>query len=388
MGALAPIQDYVETLVHPSALGDALTAARHRAFIAPRLLGGIAALASFPLYLIARGAPGAFDLFVFAWLVAPVLIAYFLSRTGRYETAHVLSSLALCGLVAMVATATGGIGSFAATWLVIVPLEAALSASRRVVASACALALAAAALLALLGAGHLPPSRISGEGVLTALAVVSATLCATGLAFAAEALARTGLRLRYAEEDRYRLLAGNMTDVITRHGADGGVLFVSPAAESLFGAPVGTLLGQGLFERVHVADRPAYLMALGDAAALAERRSVELRFRRDAVSGNDRGGPQHLWVEMRCRPFEARTSRVADGARREIVAVLRDVSERRRQDELLEQSRLDAEHATRPNIGFLAIRVGAADAGVHSASLSSTPELQPIQSEIPVRKRA
>ena len=36
---------------------------------------------------------------MFAWLVAPILIAYFLSRTGRYESAHVLSSLALDGLV-------------------------------------------------------------------------------------------------------------------------------------------------------------------------------------------------------------------------------------------------------------------------------------------------
>jgi len=37
----------------------------------------------------------------------------------------------------------------------------------------------------------------------------------------AEALARTSFWLLYAEEDRYRLLARNMTDVITRHGRDG-----------------------------------------------------------------------------------------------------------------------------------------------------------------------
>ena len=43
--------------MHPSAQQDALTAARHRAFIAPRLLGSIIALAAFPAYLIARGAP-------------------------------------------------------------------------------------------------------------------------------------------------------------------------------------------------------------------------------------------------------------------------------------------------------------------------------------------
>ena len=52
-----------------------------------------------------------------------------------------LSSLALAGLVTAVAADTGGIASFAAIWLVVVPLEAALSASRRVVALASALAL-------------------------------------------------------------------------------------------------------------------------------------------------------------------------------------------------------------------------------------------------------
>ena len=88
MSFLTPVRNYVDALVHPSARQDALTAARHRAFIAPRLLGSFAALASFPIYLALRGVPSALEVGVFAWLVAPILIAYFLSRTGRYESAH------------------------------------------------------------------------------------------------------------------------------------------------------------------------------------------------------------------------------------------------------------------------------------------------------------
>ena len=104
-----------------------------------------------------------------------------------------------------------------------------------------------------------PRRTPSGYGALAALGIVSAALYAAGLALGAEALARTSFWLLYAEEDRYRLLARNMTDVITRHGRDGAVLFVSPAAESLFGCDIGDLHGHGLFGRVHVADRPAYL---------------------------------------------------------------------------------------------------------------------------------
>jgi cell cycle sensor histidine kinase DivJ len=355
VGLFAPIRNYVETLVHPSVQQDALTAARHRAFIAPRLLGSIVALASFPVYLIARGAPSTIELMVFAWLVVPILTAYFLSRTGRYGSAHVLSSLALTGLVTAVAASTGGIASFAAIWLVVVPLEAALSASRRVVATASTLALGAAGLLVLLGAEQLLPAPSpSAHSALAALGIVSAALYAAGLALGAEALARTSFWLLYAEEDRYRLLARNMTDVITRHGRDGAVLFVSPAGESLFGSRVADLHGHGLFERVHVADRPAYLTALGDAAALGESRSVEFRVRCDSVDASGHPTTEFVWIEMRCRPLEHAATDADRQGRREVVAVSRDVSGRKRQEQALEDARAEAERANAAKSRFLA----------------------------------
>ena len=359
MRFLTPVWNYIDALVHPMARHDALTAARHRAFIAPRLLGSLAALASFPVYLAFRGVPSALEAGVFAWLVAPILIAYFLSRTGRYESAHVLSSLALTGLVTVVAWRTGGIGSFAAIWLVVVPLEAALSASRRVVALASTIALAAAGLLLAVSAiGLLPPpvTAAAQHGALAALGIISAALYAIGLALGAEQLARTSHWLLYVEEDRYRLLARNMTDVITRHGRNGAVLFVSPAAEPLFGVATSALAGHGLFERVHVADRPAYLTALADAAARGEDRSLEFRIRRggDAQGqGSHQGshhGGQFVWVEMRCRPLDG----AVQHGEREVVAVLRDISERKTQERALEIARAESQRANAAKSRFLA----------------------------------
>jgi len=350
----APIRDYLETLVHPSARHDALAAARHRAFIAPRLLGSIVALASFPIYLLVRGAPSWVELSIFAWLVAPILTAYFLSRTGRYASAHVLSALTLTGLVTAVAASTGGIASFAAIWLVVVPLDAALSASRRVVATASILALGAAGLLALLGALHLlPPVNADETAALAALGIVSAALYATGLALGSESLARTGFWLLYAEEDRYRLLARNITDVITRHSRDGAVLFVSPAAESLFGWRLTQLQGNGLFERVHVADRPTYLKALGDAGALGETSSAEFRVRREGADADGRPTTEFVWVEMRCRPC-LQTTDAHDRDCGEVVAVLRDVTERKRQQQALLDAHAEAERANAAKSRFLA----------------------------------
>jgi cell cycle sensor histidine kinase DivJ len=43
----------------------------------------------------------------------------------------------------------------------------------------------------------------------------------------------------------------------------------------LFGTPAALLLEHGLFDRVHVADRPAYLTALSEAARSRDERSVE-----------------------------------------------------------------------------------------------------------------
>jgi len=355
---LSIIRDCLDALLHPSARYDALTRARHRAFIAPRLLGSLAAFAVFPIYLAMRGAPGALEVATFAWLIAPILLSWFLSRTGRYEGAHVLSSLALAGLVTAVAATAGGIESFAAIWLVVVPLEAALSASRRVVAFASILALSCAALL--IASGHfgvLPAADINPalRGTYMTFGVVSATLYAAGLAFGAESLSRTSVSLFTLEEDRYRLLARNMSDVISRHRRNGAVQFISPAAEAMLGTPVARLLGHGLFDRVHVADRPAYLTALFDAARGGEAGSVEFRVRRELPSDGEYGpGGQidFIWVEMRCRPLGL-TEQAAE-AQAEVVAVMRDVTDRKIQEQALELARSAAEQADAAKTRFLA----------------------------------
>jgi cell cycle sensor histidine kinase DivJ len=352
------IRDCLDALLHPSARYDALTRARHRAFIAPRLLGSLAAFAAFPIYLAIRGAPSSLEAVAFAWLIAPILLSLFLSRTGRYEGAYVLSSMALAGLIMTVAIGTGGIQSFAAIWLVVVPLESALSASRRVVAFACALALACVALLIALGnLDMLPVPHLSASlrDICTAFGVASATLYAAGLAFGAESLARTSVSLLCVEEDRYRLLARNMSDVISRHRRNGAVQFISPAAETMLGAPVPRLLGHGVFDRVHVADRPAYLTALSDAARGGEERSVEFRLRRDAPRGGERGqnhSTDFIWVEMRCRPLEQASEVAASEA--EVVAVMRDVTDRKLQEQALDLARAAAEEADASKSRFLA----------------------------------
>jgi cell cycle sensor histidine kinase DivJ len=349
----------LDELLHPSVRYDALAGARHRAFMAPRLLGSFAAFAAFPVYLAFRGAPSVVEVMAVAWLIAPILLSYFLSRTGRYETAHVLSSAALVGLVMMLATATGGIQSFAAVWLIAVPLEAALSASRRVVGFASLLTLAAVATLIGMSHFQLLPTAYAGiasSHALVGFGIGSAALYAAGLALGAQSLTQTSASLLNVEEDRYRLLARHMSDVISRHRRDGAVEFISPAAEGLFGVATSELVAHGLFDRVHVADRPAYLTALSDVARGGQSRDVEFRIRRDIARaiGDDRlGGSEFIWIEMRCRPLET----TPDGTTRpdaDVVAVMRDVTDRKNQEYALEAARAAAERADASKSRFLA----------------------------------
>ncbi len=345
----AQIGAFVEQLVHVSARHDPLTAARHRAFIAPRLIGGLAALTALPVHLAISGVPGPLEIFVYAWLATPLLIACYLSRTGAYERAQIMSSGALAVLVATIAAATGGITSFAAVWLVLIPIEAALAASRRVVLIASVLALgAAASLFAAEFAQAAAPAAPSIMLVLLGLG--SATLYAAGLALGSASLARASSRLLVVEEDRYRLLARNIDDVITRHRRDGTVRFASPAAEPLFGVPPRALLGHGLFDRVHVADRPAYLTALSHAATQGASSSVEFRIRRETA--DQAGAPaEYIWVDMRCRPLDR------DGANDgecEVVAAIRDVTERKTQEQAVDSAREEAERANAAKSRFLA----------------------------------
>jgi cell cycle sensor histidine kinase DivJ len=344
-----PLRTYIDSLVHHSVRHDPLAGARHRAFIAPRLFGSLIALAALPVYLVARGVPSTIEVFVFAWLVVPILIAFFLSRTGRFEAAHILSSLALTALVFAVAYRTGGITSFAAIWLVVVPLEASLSASRKAVVAASAFAVAAAGTLLVAQRYGLTPEPVTaGQSWLTALGIVSAAIYATGLALAAGSLARRSLFRLHDEEDRYRLLARNMTDVVTRHGRNGAVLFASPAAEAVFGVSAEELAGPGLFDRVHVADRPAYLSALSEAA---QGREQLVEFRAKRPIGGGATGIEFIWLEMRCRSLDAASATTGD---REVVAVMRDVSDRKNQEQALHAVRAESDRADAAQSRFLA----------------------------------
>lgn len=349
---------YFQSLVHGSVKANSLAVTRHQSFIASHLFGGFLALVAFPVYLATVGQPSVLSAAVFAWLMTPILIAVYLSKTGRLDIAHLISAINLAGLVTFGAGLTGGVNSFLIAWMVVVPLEAALSADRRVVLSAIGFATLCLLGLAIFGHfGILPvPRALSFEPALLGLfGSVSALAYAGGLAVSVQRVyERSETEIRRGEQ-RYRLLAENATDMITRHDARGCVLFASIASQQILGTPATALHGNGLFDRVHVADRPAYLTAFHRCRELSEPVSVEFRVRkgnRDASGGMQ--GDEYTWAEMRCRPVSAANHTDMPSAAHEIVAVTRDISARKTQEDELLKARDSAETANRAKTRFLA----------------------------------
>jgi PAS domain S-box-containing protein len=126
-------------------------------------------------------------------------------------------------------------------------------------------------------------------------------------------------------EHHLRLLADNMADVVTRIRFDGSSSYISPAIERLLGYEPTEMAGQPAQAFVYEPDVPLILEAFAALAAGEDERTLEHR----AVH---RGGAL-VPVETRLRLV-----RDGDGQPQEIVAVIRDISERRRLESRLAAS--------------------------------------------------
>ena len=341
------VLEHVAGWVHPSVADDALASARHRAFLLSHVLGGVAPFALLPVLLASGHAASPLELAAFGWLLAPILIALDLRRSGDLARAHTLSALAIVALVLTIALATGGAASPALPWLALAPLEAGLSGSRRAVGGVAAAVAGALALLFGLDAAGLTPAAVPVGPVLTAIGLFGASLYAVTLALRAADSVGEGAALSRVGRSRFDLFAAAVSDLVTRHAPDGAVSFASPAATGLLGAAPRDLLGRGLFDRIHIGDRPAFLHALA-AAARGVESTLEIRARRsDPADASQRAEP-FVWLEMRARPAPA------GDLEAHVIAAFRDVSDRKAHEEALLAARDDADRASLDKTRFLA----------------------------------
>jgi PAS domain S-box-containing protein len=156
------------------------------------------------------------------------------------------------------------------------------------------------------------------------------------------------------QEARYRLLAENVTDVVTHLDPDTTLLYVSPSVETLLGYAPEALTGEQAIRLVHPDDQRRCKRVV--ARALSEGRRPRVEFR---IRTKNRG---YLWVESVGKEL------TGDDGQRELVITTRDISERKARERDLvqardtaeaarkeaERAREDAEQANRLKSAFLA----------------------------------
>jgi PAS domain S-box-containing protein len=156
------------------------------------------------------------------------------------------------------------------------------------------------------------------------------------------------------QEEQYRLLAENVTDVVTHLDPATRLLYVSPSVENLLGYDPEAITGERALDLVHPEDQAACAQAVTAALEKGGRPRIEFR-----VRTKDEG---YLWVESVGK--ELKTA----GARSGLILTTRDISERKaREADLVqardtaeaarqeaERARKDAEQANRLKSAFLA----------------------------------
>ncbi|MDR3494899.1 MAG: PAS domain-containing sensor histidine kinase [Ancalomicrobiaceae bacterium] len=350
LGPIAIFRRFLAALTLPSAPSEPPERERYRSFVATHLIAGLTALAALPLYLVFFGPSSFVEAFALPWLAAPAPVALYVAHTGRLGLGNLLIMASSAIVVAWVAAFTGGINSSSMLWLAVLPLEAALCGSRASVRRALAVSIASfAGMAAVQAMGWLPTAMIPPEAIARMFWVLSlaATVYMGLLALRMEAIHQADQRFARLKAAHFRLVSENIGEVVTGHGRDGDVVFASPAVARLLGVGPDAILGNGFFQRVHVADRPAYLTALSEAIAPKRAGAVEFRVRVDRSDGSH----QHLWLEMRCRPVEAAAGALSDVA---VVAVTRDITELKAQEAELLRAREQAEAASYAKTRFLA----------------------------------
>lgn len=329
---------------------------RRKSLLVSHVAGGVLSVLVLASYLISSGNISSPVVLIAMLFASQLGIAAYLGRSGRLETAHLMAAANLAAIVSAAAALTGGTASFAVVWLALVPVEAALSSDRRTMVLASAIALAA--FLGLHFAtiqGMLPqpmPLRISDTAIVL-IGTCGAILYAGAVVAQVQSLHRAAARALEHSHERYRLITENANDLITRHDATGRVTFASLSAATLLGRDAADIVARGGFEHMLTSDsRQRYGEALAACLVDGIASCVELEL---AAPATRDGRPVVQWLEMRCQI-------VADGSEagghflnRSLVAVTRDVTERKAEAAALAAARDEAQRASRAKSAFLAV---------------------------------
>ena len=323
----ACLEDQIGRLVHSSAQGSPDAASRHALFIETRLSLVFGALGFIPFYLVGGGVPGLLDAVLLAWLTAPLFAVSLGSATGRLAWAESIVQVGWIGLAAtLVLGRVCGPGS-AVALLLILPVEANFSGHAGARGVVCAFTVCGTVLLLLASTWLADPVGFGATDAFFLLLAVaySAMLWVWGGSFEAAHLDAEAIGV-----ERRQATIEAIGDLLVRFDRSGAVLINEARAHALLGIDPRELTGRGFFERVHVADRPAFLKLISDGTHSDDVVAGRVRVRLSLPPTQDGGFEQPAFapIEMSVRSMASDVQASGEHAGGPAaLAVVRNVTE-------------------------------------------------------------
>jgi cell cycle sensor histidine kinase DivJ len=348
---------WLEPLIHESVANRPVDAARHTAFIMARLAVAASVLLGAPVWLFLYGAPTTSQSLLFFLAQIPLISIVVLVRTGSLRIAQSLSIFGWLAMAVAVHALTDGYEMISIALLTISLVEAALTPE---IVMVFVIEAATMDVLALTAGLRFPKPGMASIEHSTSVAILAAPLLLYIALVAVFAIRAESARMRVDAQNArdLRLLTDAIGDIVLHLDRGGAVTMVVGDTHKSYGLDRRDLIGRGFFQRVHIADRPAFLKLVSDAF---DREGPTTAILRVQVSVAPSATGQYS--EPVFNYFDARMCRAQPIAEDSydlleavlpVVCILRDVTAAKRAEEAVAAARAESERATASKSRFLA----------------------------------
>jgi cell cycle sensor histidine kinase DivJ len=317
-------ESYVSAALHERVAGRPVEEARHRAFIVARLVVAGCILLATLLAVLLRGAPTASESIIFLLAQIPLVSVIVLSRTGDLRIARSLSIGGWIATATAIRALMPGYDAFSVALLLVALIESALTPE---IGAMVVVEVVAIAVLALTAGQNLHASRelLAEHAAATGFLAATLLVYVAALVFGAVRVEKTRARAEARNDLDLMRLTEAVGDILLHLDRAGFVRAVAGGRHRAFDLNRRDLVGREFFQRIHVADRPAFLQLVSDAFDGKATATAAVRVQ-IGVASNPSGG----FVEPVFAYFEARMRRAPSdggtGAPNAVLCALRDAT--------------------------------------------------------------